>query len=510
MDGRLRILMAASEVVGFAKTGGLADVVGTLPKALAHRGHDCVVVLPLYHAVRHGKVPIEPTEYTFALPLGERTIPGRLWRSKLPGSEVPVYLVEQADFFERDDPAIGGGLYQYTEWHGGKRDYEDNAARFIFFSRAILEVVRVTGFPADILHLNDWQTGLAAVYLREVYQHLPQPDRAAIFRRMRSLFTIHNLAFKGEFWHWDLRLTGLDWRLYNPDQLEFHGNLSLLKAGLVFSDYLSTVSPTYAREIQTPYFGHGLQGLLQARYARLFGIVNGVDYAQWDPATDQHLAARYTFADLQTGKAACKAALQKRMNLAVEPRTPLLGVVARLAEQKGIDLIVDGLPPFLAEQNVQVVILGDGEPHYRRRLEELKAAYPRHVAITLGFSEALAHQIEAGADIFLMPSMYEPSGLNQLYSLKYGTPPVVRSTGGLADTVTDTTPATLVAGTATGFGFAPYAVESFREALGRACALYRDHPEDWLQVVRNGMAQDWSWDRSAAEYERLYHLMLET
>lgn len=510
MDGHLRILMAASEVVGFAKTGGLADVVGTLPLALARRGHDCAVVMPLYHAVRHGKHPIEPTDHTFAVPLGERTVPGRLWTAKLPGSDVPVYLVEQADFFERDDPAVGGGLYQYSEWHGGKRDYEDNAARFIFLSRAILEVVRLAGFPANVLHLNDWQTGLAAVYLREVYQHLPQPDLADVYRRMRTLFTIHNIAFKGEFWHWDMRRTGLDWRLFNPDQLEFHGNVSFLKAGLVFSDYLNTVSPTYAREIQTPYYGHGLQGLLQSRRDRLFGIVNGVDYAAWDPATDKHLAANYTPAAIDPGKAACKAALQKRMGLPVEPRTPLLGVVARLAEQKGIDLIAEGLPPFLGEHHCQLAVLGDGDPHLRWRLEQLKHAYPHRVGLYVGFDEVLAHQVEAGADLFLMPSLYEPSGLNQLYSLKYGTPPVVRATGGLADTVTDTTPATLVAGTATGFSFGPYTVDAFREALWRACSLYWNHPEDWLQVQRNGMAQDWSWDRSAAEYERLYHLMLET
>lgn len=510
MDQKLRIVMAASEVVGFAKTGGLADVVGTLPIALNRRGHECIVVMPLYHAVRHGRNPIEPTDYTFSIPIGDRTVPGRLWTSKLPGTNITVYLIEQADFFERDDPTVGGSLYQYTEWHGAKRDYEDNASRFIFLSRAILEVIRLTGFRADILHLNDWQTGLAAVYLREIYQKLPQPDLAALFRRMRTLFTIHNLAFKGDFWQWDMRLTGLDWGLFNPNQLEFYGRVSFLKAGLVFSDYLNTVSPTYAREIQTPYYGHGMQGLLTARQDRLVGIVNGVDYDIWNPATDPMLPANYTATSPQPGKGKCKEALQKRMNLAVEPRTPLLGVVARMAEQKGIDLIVDGLPPFLGEHNVQLVMLGDGEPRYRRRVEQLKEQFPQRVSIYLGFDEMLAHQIEAGADIFLMPSQYEPSGLNQLYSLRYGTPPVVRATGGLADTVTDAHPATLVAGTATGFSFNVYAVDAFREALWRACQMYWHYPEDWLQVMRAGMQQDWSWDRSAAEYERLYHLMLES
>jgi starch synthase len=500
--------MAASEVVGFAKTGGLADVVGTLPVALAQRGHSCAVVLPLYSAIRHGKNPIEPTEYTFTIPVGERIVPGRLWTSKLPGSDVPVYLVEQADFFERDDPGLGASLYGYTEWHGGKRDYEDNASRFIFLCRAILEVVRLTGFRADILHLNDWQTGLAAVYLREVYRRVPQPSLAAVYQRMRTLFTIHNLAYKGEFWRWDMRLTGLDWRLYNPEQLEFYGNLSFLKAGLVFADYLSTVSPTYAREIQTPYYGHGMQGILSARHERLSGIVNGVDYAVWNPATDRYLAATYTPDAPLPGKALNKAALQKRLGLASEPATPLLGVVARLAEQKGIDLIADGLAPFVGEHNVQVAILGDGEPHYRWRLEQLRDRYPQRVALSVRFDEGLAHQIEAGSDLFLMPSLYEPSGLNQLYSLKYGTPPVVRATGGLADTVTDTNPTTLAAGTATGFSFGPYSVEAFREALWRGCQLYWNQPDDWHQVMRTGMQQDWSWDRSAAEYERLYHKML--
>jgi starch synthase len=502
--------MAASEVVGFAKTGGLADVVGTLPLALAHRGHQCAVVLPLYSCIRHGKNPLEPTEHTFAIPIGERTVPGRLWTSRLPDSDVPVYLVEQADFFERDDALTGAGLYQYSEWHGGKRDYEDNAARFIFLSRAILEVVRLAGFHANILHLNDWQTGLAAPYLTELYRPLPQLKLAAVYQRMRTLFTIHNLAYKGEFWKWDMRLTGLDWRLFTSDQLEFYGNLSFLKAGLVFSDYLSTVSPTYAREIQTPYYGHGLQGVLSARKDRLRGIVNGVDYGVWDPATDRHLAATYTPDNPLPGKAACKSALQKRLGLPVEPRTPLLGVVARLAEQKGIDLLADALPGFLAEQPAQVAILGDGEPHYRGRLESLKARHPGRVSLTVRFDEGLAHQIEAGSDLFLMPSLYEPSGLNQLYSLKYGTPPLVRATGGLADTVTDTNPATLAAGTATGFSFAAYSAEAFLETLRRACHVYHTRPADWLRVMQTGMRQDWSWDRSAAEYERLYRTMLET
>jgi starch synthase len=502
----LRILLAASEVVGFAKTGGLADVAGALPAALARRGHHCAIILPLYRACR-SVTPLEPTAHVFSVPIAGRSVPGRLWRSRLPDADVPVWLVENAGYYEREGPQAGRGLYQMTPPGGTPKDYPDNCERYVFFCRAVLEAIRLTGLWPDVLHANDWQTGLVPVYLREQYDRLSDPHWQLNYDKVGVLFTIHNIAYQGSFWHLDMPLTGLDWKLFNYRQLEHYGHLNFLKAGIVFSDLINTVSPMYAREIQTPYYGCGLQGVLIERRDRLSGIVNGVDYRSWSPATDRYLIANYDAEHLEPGKPACKADLQKEQGLAVGSGTPVLGVVARLVEQKGIDLILEAAPDFLG-RGAQLVVLGEGSPAYHQRLEQLRDRFPERVGLNLRFSEVLAHRIEAGADMFLMPSFYEPSGLNQLYSMHYGTPPVVRATGGLADTVTDTTPETLAAGTATGFRFAAYGGHALRDAVGRAMALYHDSPATWRQVMINGMRQDWSWDRSAAEYEKLYQRLL--
>jgi starch synthase len=494
--------------VGFAKTGGLADVAGSLPPALARRGHDCAVILPLYHCARLGRVPLQRTEHVVRAPVAGRTVEGRLWRGTLPGCDVPAYLVEQNDLFDRDDPTLGRGLYQFLRSNGTRGDYPDNDARFAYFSRAVLEAIRLLDFWPDVLHANDWQTGLVPVYLREEYARYPNPALQARYNRIRTLFTIHNIAYQGIFGPGTMTTAGLDWRLFTPERLEFYGQVNFLKAGLVYSDALNTVSPTYAREIQTPYYGCGLQGVLSARRDRLFGIVNGVDYRVWDPATDPHLPAHYSADDL-SGKAVCKAALQKRCGLPEQPRAPLLGVVARLVEQKGIDLIIKAGPGYL-QRGCQLVLLGDGDPAYHAQLEGLRGQFPDRVSLTFGFNEGLAHQIEAGADLFLMPSLYEPSGLNQLYSMRYGTPPVVRATGGLADTVVDATPAHLDAGTATGFSFQAYTPDAFLDAVQRGLTLYNGPAETWRRLVRNAMAQDWSWERSAAEYEKLYERITGT
>jgi starch synthase len=501
--GPPRILFVASEVAGFAKSGGLADVVASLPRALALRGHSCVVVLPLYRCIRTGPNPLSPTEHRFQVPVGDRIYEGRLWRSTLPRSQVPVYLIDQPEFFDRDDHALGLGLYQFVASDGSRKDYPDNCARFVFFCRAVLEALPQIDFWPDVLHLNDWQTGLVPVYLEEIYRRHPDPDLRARFQALRTLFTIHNVAYQGRFPSADMTLTGLDWKLFNYLQLEFYGRLNFLKAGLVFGNLLTTVSPHYAREIQTPYFGEGLHTVLYERFDRLFGVINGADYEEWNPATDRHLAARYTPEAIQPGKPRCKAALQEHFGLAVEERRPLLGMVARLVEQKGVGLLVQAAEPLI-DQGCQLVVLGEGDHHWHEALEDLRNRYPERVGLTLGFDDPLAHRIEAGADLFLMPSLYEPSGLSQLYSMKYGTVPVVRATGGLADTVTDCTPATLEAGTATGFCFTPPAASAFIEAVRRALAFYRGSPDGWLRLMHNGMRQDWSWDRSAAEYEALY------
>jgi starch synthase len=495
----LRVLLAASEVAGFAKTGGLADVAGALPAALARRGNLVAVVMPLYRAVRRAGVPIDPTGIILPVPMGDRVLACRVYRSRLPRTDVPVFLVEHAPYFERDDPAAGRGLYQ-QQGADGKVDYWDNGERFVFFSRAVLELVPHLGFTPDVIHANDWQAGLVPVYLAEVYRTHPG------FQRVRSVFTIHNIAYQGSFPRDLMNFTGLPGRLYNPAQLE-HFGFNFLKAGVVFADAVTTVSPTYAREIQTAEFGCGLEGLLGGLNWKLSGIVNGCDYEHWNPATDRHLAAPYTPETVFEQKPLCKADLQRRFRLAEDPAAPLLGVVARLVSQKGIDLVLSAAPGFL-DLGCQLVVLGDGDAAIHEQLQRLRDRHPDRVGLYLGFSDALAHAIEAGSDLFLMPSRYEPCGLNQLYSLKYGTPPVVRTTGGLADTVVNATVENLADGRATGFAFGVYTAHALYETVRWALALYRDRPADFRRVVRTAMAQDWSWARSAEAYERLYQKVI--
>lgn len=497
----VRVLLAASEVVGFAKTGGLADVAGSLPPALARLGVQVAVMMPLYRSVRVGPVPIQPTPHLLAVPVGRRVIPSPLWQSRIPDSDVPIYFIEQPDFFERDDPAHGRGLYQYAVAGGIKHDYYDNGERFTFFCRAVLEAVRVLDMRPDILHANDWQTGLVPVYLAEPYR------RRYGYEQLRSVFTIHNIAYQGYFPGEMLPLTGLEPRLFNYKQLECYGQLNFLKAGVVFADRITTVSPSYAEEIQTPEYGYGMQGVLQERRHLLRGIVNGVDYRAWNPANDPHIPFNYTPETVREGKLACKRALQARCALKVDPTVPLLGMVARLVEQKGVDLVAAGAEDLL-RRGVQLVILGDGELHYHNWLRDIAARYPSQFSLNLTFDERLAHQIEAGIDIFLMPSRYEPSGLNQLYSLKYGAVPVVRATGGLADTIVDCTEGTIAAGTATGFWFHAYSPQALIAAVDRALDLYRNDPATWVWLQQNGMRQDWSWDRSARQYLEVYRDLL--
>ncbi len=493
----LNILLASSEVVGFAKTGGLADVSGYLPRALAQRGHQVAIIQPLYRCVRYGPNPIQPTEHFLPVPIGGQIVPTRLWKSILPRSHVPVYLVENADLYERDDPAFGRSLYQTTAHDGGKRDYPDNAYRFIFFCRAVMEAIPCLGFAPDILHANDWQTGLLPAYLRELYQNRPA------FKKLRSLLTIHNIAYQGVFRQSEYHFTGFDHRLFNQHQLEFYGQLNFLKAGIVFADWVNTVSPTYAQEIRTTYFGNGLEGVLTERRERLSGIVNGVDYDTWNPATDKFLAAHYDFDTIDQGKPVCKADVQRYFHLPQNPHTPVIGMIARLVEQKGVDLVSKSADELL-RRDVQLIILGEGDPEYHWKLSALRERHPLKIGLMIGFDEALAHRIEAGADLYLMPSLFEPSGLNQLYSLRYGTPPVVRATGGLADTIVEASEDNIDAETASGFRFQAYTTSSLLSTIQRAIDMYRQRPDRFRQLVRCCMKQDWSWDRSAREYEDLY------
>jgi starch synthase len=457
--------------------------------------------MPLHRCTRDAEIPLEQLDIVIEVPIGNRRMLGQVWRSHLLGSQVPLYLIEQAEFFDRDDPARGKGLYQYKTHSGTMRDYADNAQRFIFFSRAVLEVLPKVGAPPDVLHCHDWHTGLTPAYLRELY-HTEEA-----YAHIRTLFTIHNLAYQGSFWHWDMALTGLDWKLYNWEQLEFYDRLNFLKGGIVFSDAVNTVSARYAEEIQTPEYGCGMEQVLRHHRAKLSGIMNGVDYGEWNPACDPHVAMPYTASNVVEGKAACKRALQQRLGLPEREDVPLLGLITRLAEQKGLDL-VRAIALQLVSEDVQIAVLGLGEPAYHQFLTELQRRAPAKVAVRLEFSERLAHQIEAGADAFLMPSRFEPSGLNQLFSLRYGTIPIVRDTGGLSDSITDVTPQTVAEGAATGFKFVEYSPRALLGTVARALHCYRSEPAIWRQLQQTGMKQDWSWNRSAVRYEELYRQLV--
>lgn len=496
-----RVLLAASEVVGFAKTGGLADVAGSLPRALARLGHDVAVIMPLYRAVRVGKIPIVKTESVLAVPIGGHILACRLFRGLLPGSSVPIFFVEAPHYFERDDPAQGKGIYQQAMPGGYKADYPDNAERYIFFSRAVLEAIPYIGFTPDVIHANDWQTGLIPAFAAEVYRQKPG------LAHLKTVFTIHNIAYQGMFGRDVMALTALPGFLFNHNQLEFHGHFNFLKAGIVYADAVNTVSPTYSREIQTAEYGSGLEGLLGEHRGKLSGIVNGVEYRDWTPANDPHLPMTYDVNSFPAGKAAAKAELQRRVHLPVDPTRPVLGLVARLVSQKGIDLITASAPGFL-DLGCQIVLLGDGDPEFHNELQQFREKHPDRVGIFLGFNETLAHLVEAGSDLFLMPSRYEPCGLNQLYSLRYGTPPVVRATGGLADTIVNASEENMKAGTATGFSFLDYTPHALYETVKWALKLFRERPNDFAKIVRTAMGMDWSWDRSAGQYAELYRKVM--
>jgi starch synthase len=415
--------------------------------------------------------------------LGDKEYAARLLEGRFPGTRIPVYFVENPPFFDRDE------IYQEKGV-----EYEDNVDRFAFFSKAALESLKILGWCPDVIHCNDWQTSLIPAYLRTIY------DGDEFFRSVATLLTIHNIGYQGMFPADKFPSTGLPASLFSMEGLEFFGKVNLLKAGIVFSDIINTVSRTYKEEIQTREYGAGLHGLLQKRDADLYGVLNGIDYAVWNPALDPHIAANYDLTDM-SGKAECKRFLQKKFDL---PRIdcPVFGVVSRLDKQKGLDLIGDIIERFL-EMDVQFVLLGKGDPKYHTLFEEIRRKYPQKTGITLGFDDPLAHQIEAGADLFLMPSRYEPCGLNQLYSLKYGTVPVVRRTGGLADSIQDVTPTTIATGEGTGFVFVEPTAEALFEAIERAVQTYQDF-ETWQKIQTNGMKKDFSWHAATKEYIKIY------
>ncbi len=477
----LKILYACSELAPLVTSGGLGDVASALPRALHAQGHDVRVAIPCYRSI-----PPEHRGDQYCLcmaDLGAKTQWGALRISTVPGSSIPLYLIEHDGYFGREHP-YGHGAYEY----------EDNAERYCFFCLALLHAIPQTHWRPDIVHCHDWHTAPIPAYIKTRLAH------TEAWRGMPSLFTIHNLAYQGRYKARFLENTGFSWDLFTPDCLEFHGDINLMKAGIAFATKINTVSPRYAQEILTPEFGEGLDGFLRTRRNSLHGILNGVDYTQWDPVSDPHIAAHYSALDL-SGKAVCKRALQDELGL--PPRNaPLFGMVSRLYWQKGLDLLVNAIPAMLQE-DVQIVILGTGDPYYVEPLRRIEAAHPAHMRVLVKFDSALSHRIEAGSDFFLMPSHYEPCGLSQLYSLRYGTIPIVRETGGLADSVVPLAPSNIKKGKATGIVFQPKTPEAFLHAFRQAIELYRQ-PSVLNAVRLAGMKQDFSWERSSKAYVELY------
>ena len=474
----MHIAFAASECVPFSKTGGLADVIGALPPALAALGHQVSVFLPRYKSTRldNPKVVIP----SITVPFDDRY----RFCSVLDGGKragVQFYFIEYPPFFDRE------GLYGTS-----LGDYHDNAERFALFSRAVLEATKVLGAP-DILHCHDWQTALVPILLKTLYEEDPA------FARAPCVFTIHNLGYQGIFPPEILPLLILPWDLFTITRMEFYGKVNFLKGAIEMADFITTVSRRYAQEIQTAEYGFGLEGVLRARAGSIAGILNAVDYASWNPEKDSHIAANYS-ADDMSGKAACKADLLGQFGMARDTQLPVVGIVSRFVQQKGFDLIAQ-VADRLTMEDLILVVLGSGQPEYEELFRRLARQFPQKIAVKVAYDNVLAHKIEAGSDIYLMPSHYEPSGLNQMYSLKYGTVPVVRATGGLDDSVEQFDPAT---GKGTGFKFREYSGEAMLETLRQAITLYRSDPKAWQKLMRNGMTQDYSWMNSAREYVKVY------
>jgi starch synthase len=479
----MKIAMVSSEILPFAKTGGLADVVATLSAALAQNGNELTLIMPCYGAVLQGDFALEETGINLSVPVGDRQEEGSVLCTQ-GGDSVSVYFIRADRYFDRP--------FLYGTPEG---DYSDNAERFVFFSRAALEILRHE--PGDVLHCHDWQSAPAIVFLKT------QPERYPELQATQSVLTVHNLGFQGVFPSSQWPLLNLDWSFFTPQFLEFYGNMNFLKGGLIFADKITTVSPSYAQEIMDREQGFGLDGVLRDRRADVIGILNGVDYHQWNPETDPFIVKHYSAKHL-TAKQSCKKLLQRAFGLPESTRPPLFGMVSRLTSQKGVDLIEQIFEPLM-ERDLQWVLLGAGEPRFEEFFTGAAGRYPAKFAVRTGYDEALAHQIEAGSDIFLMPSHYEPCGLNQMFSLKYGTIPIVRAIGGLKDTVEDYDSANA---TGTGFVFGPYDPQELLGAIDRALQVYRKK-HHWTALRRRAMTQDFSWTRSARIYEELYRELVE-
>ncbi|HVZ63247.1 MAG TPA: glycogen synthase GlgA [Lacunisphaera sp.] len=476
----MRIAHAASELFPYLKTGGLADAVAALVGTLADRGHQLAVFMPGYRSVLDGPhLAGAKASHKLKIEMGDTLMAGDVITHE-PRPGVTLYLICREEFFDRKLP-----------YWTGERDYDDNDARFIFFQKAVVELLRLTDFKADIVHCHDWQTGLLPVFLRDAER------KYSVTLALKTVFTIHNIAYQGVFPRKSYALTNLPEDLMTIDGLEYYDQMCMLKAGIVFSDLITTVSPQYAKEIQTPEFGNGMDGVIGTRLDDLHGLLNGIDTAVWNPATDPSLPERYNIENL-AGKAACRAKLLREFGWSGKIKGPVFGMVCRFTPGKGLDLVL-GAMDFFARENCRLVILGGGEKKYEVLVKDFAAALPGKVGVCVRHDEAMSHLVEAGSDFFLMPSLFEPCGLNQMYSQAYGTVPVVSNVGGLVDTVTDID-IDPVGGTGI---VAEPKEDTFLAGLNRALALFAD-PVRYAHVQRNAMMKDFSWTKAVAAYEKLY------
>jgi starch synthase len=491
----MKILIATSEAVPFSKTGGLADVTGTLPLVLAEKGHDVRLVLPEYSMTK--KWLANNLQFVIqrinGIDVPIKGIPIKGIIEELRYKNITVYLIKNDDYFLRDE--------LYSTKLG---DYEDNAERFIFFSHAVLKMLRLKNWSPDVIHINDWQTSPIPLFLKTVYKDDP------FYSSISIILTIHNLGYQGVFPPELELFSGINpAEIWTMEKLEFYGKINFLKAGIVYADIVNTVSPRYAQEIQTTECGYGLDGVLKQRSHELYGIINGIDYETWNPATDKEILYHYSLGCLENKRLNKlnmmdnfkieAQRLQTETSPLPDEKIPLIGLVGRLASQKGLDILSDIFEPLLS-MDVRLIILGSGEEKYHSMLQKINRKYQGKISVNFGYNEKLAHRIYASSDMFLMPSHYEPCGLGQLISLRYGTVPIVRETGGLSDTIEEFDP---LSGTGNGFIFTEYSGKALLRAIKRACYIYQ-HKTDWNRCVANGMNQDYSWSNSAIEYIKLY------
>ncbi len=480
----MKVLFVTSEAIPYIKTGGLADVTGTLVNEYKKIGIDSAIILPLYRKIKKSAKAfgIKPISKEIIVPLGNDSERGKIWEGKT-SEGAPAYFIENDKFYDRED------LYGTS-----KGDFPDNASRFTFFDRAVCETLKALGLHFDVIHCHDWQTGLIPIYMKTIFRHE--------FQKTITFMTIHNIGYQGLFWSLDMPLTGLGWELFNVDGLEFYGKINFLKGGILFADTITTVSNSYAKEIRTKQYGFGLHGVLRKRSKDLFGIINGIDYNEWNPDHNSFIPTSYNIKKLSE-KAECKKSLQKSCGFSSN-KSMLLGMVTRLSSQKGLNLVMETMQEIISS-GIQVIILGKGEEYFHKALSNLQRKYRRQLSVTIGFDSTLAHKIYAGSDIFLMPSQYEPCGLGQLIALRYGTIPVARNTGGLSDTIIEYSPSE---GTGTGFLFNRYSSKEMLKAVNRANGFY-NNKQHWLRIQKNAMSQNFSWRHSAEGYISLYRKTLK-